>query len=118
MINRISRTRDITSSDRNNKITTEIYYSKGGMNYFTNNNEKRGYYFGIMPEEYKDGWKTCTAFSGVKTCILEVNRQSKSAYEKAKAMFDNYENKYLKTFCEQKGYTLVDINNYVERERD
>lgn len=55
MINRISRTRDITSSDRNNKITTEIYYSKDGMNYFTSNNEKRGYYFGIMPEEYKDG---------------------------------------------------------------
>lgn len=119
MINRISRTRDITSSDRNNKITTEIYYSKGGMNYFTSKVEKRGYYFSIIPEEHSEsGIKTYTGFSGVKTCILEVNRQSKSAYEKAKAMFDNYENKYLKTFCEQKGYTLVDINNYIEKERD
>ena len=119
MINRISRTRDITSSDRNNKITTEIYYSKGGMNYFTSNNEKRGYYFGIMPEEYSEsGIKTYAGFSGVKTCILEVKRQSKSAYEKAKAMFDKYENEYLQAFCNKKGYTLVNINDYVERERD
>ena len=117
-MNRISRTRDIISTDRNNKITTEIYYSKGGMNYFTSNNEKRGYYFGIMPEEYKDGWKTCTAFSGIKICILEVARKSKSAYEKAKAMFDKCENEYLQNFCNQKGYTLVNINNYVEKERD
>lgn len=119
MINRISRTRDITSTDRNNKITTEIYYDKGGMSAFTTDIKKRGYYFSIIPEEYRDnGLKTYTGFSGVKTCILEVARKSKSAYEKAKAMFDNYENEYLQNFCEQKGYTLVDINNYVERERD
>lgn len=117
-MNRISRTRDIISTDRNNKITTEIYYSKGGMNYFTSNNEKRGYYFGIMPEEYKDGWKTCTAFSGIKICILEVTRKSKSAYEKAKAMFDKCENEYLQNFCNQKSYKLVDVNNYIEEEKD
>jgi hypothetical protein len=119
MINRISRTRDITSSDRNNKITTEIYYSKGGINNFTSKDEKRGYYFSIIPEAYMDnGLKTYTGFSGAKTCILEVTRKSKSAYEKAKAMLDKYENEYLQTFCEQKGYTLVDINNYIEKERD
>ena len=118
-MNRISRTRDITSNDRNNKITTEIYYSKGGMNYFTSNNEKRGYYFSIIPEKHlENGLKTYTGFSGVKTCILEVTRKSKSAYEKAKAMFDKCENEYLQNFCNQKGYTLVDINNYVEKERN
>lgn len=119
MPNRILRTRDITSKDRNNKITTEIYYNKGGLNYFTSNNEKRGYYFSIMPEEHtNDGFKTYTGFSGVKTCILEVTRKSKSAYEKAKAMLDTYENEYLQNFCDEKGYTFVDINDYVERERD
>ena len=119
MPNRISRIRDITSNDKNNKITTEIYYHKGGMNYFTSNVEKRGYYFSIMPEEHSEsGIKTYTGFSGVKTCILEVAKKSKSAYEKAKAMLDNYENKYLKNFCNEKDYTLVDVNNYVEREMD
>lgn len=118
MPNRISRIRDITSNDKNNKIVTEIYYSKGGMNYFTDRDEKRGYYFSIAPEERNDGFRTYTGFSGTKTCILEVTRKSKSAYEKAKAMLDNYENKYLKNFCNEKGYRLVDINNYIEEEKD
>lgn len=118
MPNRISRIRDIISNDKNNKITTEIYYDIGGMNYFTSEVEKRGYYFSITPEERSDGFRTYTSFSGVKTCILEVARKSKSAYDKAKAMLDKYENEYLQAFCDKKGYTLVDVNNYVEREMD
>lgn len=118
MPNRISRIRDITSNDKNNKIVTEIYYSKGGMNYFTDRDEKRGYYFSITPEERNDGFRTYTGFSGVKTCILEVARKSKSAYDKAKAMLDKYENEYLQAFCDKKGYKLVDVNNYIENERD
>lgn len=118
MPNRISRIRDIISNDKNNKITTEIYYDIGGMNYFTSEVEKRGYYFSITPEERSDGFRTYTGFSGVKTCILEVARKSKSAYDKAKAMLDKYENEYLQAFCDKKGYTLVDVNNYVEREMD
>ena len=118
MPNRISRIRDITSNDKNNKIVTEIYYSKGGMNYFTDRDEKRGYYFSITPEERSNEFRTYTGFSGVKTCILEVARKSKSAYDKAKAMLDKYENEYLQAFCDKKGYTLVDVNNYVEREMD
>ena len=118
MPNRISRTRDIISNDKNNKIVTEIYYNKGGENYFTSKVERRGYYFSIVPEKHSDGFRTYTGFSGVKTCILEVARKSKSAYEKAKAMLDNYENKYLKNFCNEKGYKLVDVNNYIEEERD
>ena len=118
MPNRISRIRDITSNDKNNKIVTEIYYDIGGMNYFTSEVEKRGYYFSITPEERSGGFRTYTGFSGVKTCILEVARKSKSAYDKAKAMLDKYENEYLQAFCDKKGYTLVDVNNYVEREMD
>lgn len=118
MPNRISRIRDITSNDTNNKIVTEIYYNKGGMNYFTDRDEKRGYYFSITPEKRSDGFRTYTGFSGAKTCILEVARKSKSAYDKAKAMLDKYENEYLQAFCDKKGYTLVDVNNYIEEERD
>lgn len=118
MPNRISRIRDIISNDKSNKITTEIYYDIGGENYFTSKIEKRGYYFSITPEEHSGGFRAYTDFSGAKTCILEVKRQSKSAYEKAKAMLDKYENKYLQDFCNKNGYTLVDINNYVEKERN
>lgn len=118
MPNRISRTRDITSNDKNNKIVTEIYYKKGGINYFTSKIEKRGYYFSITPESHKDGCVSYTGFSGIKTCVLEVGRKSKSAYKKAKTMFDKYENEYLQDFCDENGYTLVDINDYIEKERD
>lgn len=118
MPNRISRIRDINTNDKNNKITTEIYYDIGGMNYFTSEAEKRGYYFSITPEERNGEFRTYTGFSGAKTCILEVKRHSKSAYEKAKAMFDKYENEYLQNFCDKKGYTLIDIKNYVEEEKD
>lgn len=118
MPNRISRIKDIISNDKNNKIITEIYYDIGGMNYFTSKVKKRGYYFSITPEERSGKFRTYTGFSGAKTCILEVARKSKSAYKKAKAMLDNYENKYLKNFCNEKGYKLVDVNNYVEREMD
>lgn len=118
MPNRISRIRDIISNDKNNKIITEIYYDIGGMNYFTSKVKKRGYYFSITPEERSDGFRTYTGFSGVKTCILEVARKSKSAYDKAKAILDKYENEYLQAFCDKKGYTLVDINNYIEEERN
>ena len=118
MPNKISRIRDITSNDKNNKIVTEIYYNKGGENYFTSKIEKRGYYFSITPEEQSNGFRTYTGFSGVKTCVLEVARKSQSAYKKAKALFDHCENKYLQAFCNEKGYTLVDVNNYIEEERD
>ena len=118
MPNRISRIRDIISNDNNNKIITEIYQDIGGMNYFTSKVKKRGYYFSITPEERSGEFRTYTGFSGAKTCILEVARKSKSAYDKAKAMLDKYENEYLQAFCDKKGYTLVDVNNYVEREMD
>ena len=65
----------------------DLYYDLGGMNYFTNRNEARGYYLSITPVEinksnYKGNEISCVKFtggSGIKDLLLEVKRKSKKA---------------------------------------
>lgn len=68
-------------------IKTEVYYNKGGMNYFSGRAEERGYYLSVSPvkrEEIGNIVTECyTAFSGVKMLILPVKRQSDKAYQQA-----------------------------------
>ena len=64
-----------------------IYYNLGGINYFTNRNEARGYYLSITPvkinkSNYKGNEISCVKFtgcSGIKDLLLEVKRKSKKA---------------------------------------
>jgi len=62
-----------------------VYYNKGGMNYFSGRTEERGYYLSVSPVERDErGIIECyTAFSGVKTLILPVKRQSDKAYQQS-----------------------------------
>jgi len=68
-------------------IKTEVYYNKGGMNYFTSRNEERGYYLSISPvrRTYTGNIVTeiYTAFTGVKVLILPVKRQGDKSYNLA-----------------------------------
>lgn len=119
MINQIERTyaaKHETSSV--NEIKVSVYYKKGGMNYFTSRPEKRGYYFSITPQTRNGHFVTYTGFSGAKTCVLPVARQSKKSFETAKSKFNDYIDSYLKDFCNQNGYTIIDENNYTERESE
>lgn len=61
-----------------NAVEISLYYSKGGMNYFTGRVETRGYYAAVSPVERKGNMITLTAFSGGKRCVVPVSRQSKS----------------------------------------
>lgn len=80
-----------------NNIKCELYYSLGGINYFTYKREPRGYYLSVSPVERSGNMESYTAFSGNKVCLLEVARRSKSAEKKAKALID----KHLKSLVEQ-----------------
>lgn len=104
-----------------NTIECEVYYSKGGMNYFTGRNEPRGYYFSIQPLLIEDNgsWtaRSFSAFSGAKDIVLPCQRQSKKRYEEAKAMMDDLIERYLATFCENNGITITS-NEYDESERE
>lgn len=57
-------------------VDVEVFYDKGGMNYFTGKLEDRGYYLSAQPLS-KDKNSYCyTAFSGVKQLIQPAGRFS------------------------------------------
>lgn len=62
-----------------NVLKIKLYYSKGGMNYFTGTNEKRGLYLSVTPVEKKTcegGFRSesIVGFSGIKKCVKEMAR--------------------------------------------
>ena len=66
-----------------NFLKLEIYYSLGGMNYFTGRAENRGYYISISPV-YRNGiTESYTSFTGLKHCLFTVSRKSEKAYNNA-----------------------------------
>ena len=85
---------DIENSTKQLKV--ELYYSKGGMNYFTAKSETRGFYLSVVPVErqYCDNGvviESFTAFTGYKQLILEVKRYSEKGYKQSLEMIDQYE---------------------------
>ena len=71
----------------------EVYYNKGGMNYFHGKVERRGYYVSVVPVELTqcNGYQmeSFMAFSGVKVFLLEVGRKSDKAYNEAVKLAEN-----------------------------
>jgi len=66
--------------DSPNRLRLSLYYTTGGINYFSHKNEARGYYLSATPEKVEDhgfGNAVCSLMgSGVKDLVLEVGRQS------------------------------------------
>lgn len=60
-------------SGENNYLKVQLYYSKGGMNYFTSKVEERGIYLSVAPVEIvKSAGYSCEssmAFSGIKQLV-------------------------------------------------
>ncbi|MFZ9296645.1 MAG: hypothetical protein ACO259_10630 [Bacteroidia bacterium] len=87
----------------NLNLKIEVYYNKGGQNYFTYKNEARGYYLSVTPvnvekRENNIVIECYTAFSGVKVLLNEVQRQSEKGY---------------KTACELANFKIQDLKNFV-----
>lgn len=80
----------IATKSENVFLKVEVYYSLGGMNYFTYKSEPRGYYLSVTPIERIDrgGYfvETQSAFSGYKTILKEVKRKSKKAETEAEQL--------------------------------
>lgn len=65
------------TTTENHKIRFEVYYSKGGMNFFSGTKEERGYYLSVQPyEDRGNGIITMLAFSGVKRLFVAAHRFS------------------------------------------
>lgn len=79
-------------------LKCELYYSLGGMNYFTSRVEARGYYVSVSPVERGDGWESYTAFSGWKKCVVECARKGKKAEAKALEVYEATKQEMLGRF--------------------
>lgn len=83
-MNRITRLIPLKeNAEKNTHLEIQVYYSLGGMNYFTYKTEERGYYIKVTPVIKKGYCTTTTAFSGIKQCMIPCNRQSKKKAEEA-----------------------------------
>lgn len=79
-------------------LKCELYYSLGGMNYFTGRTEARGYYVSVSPVKRSDGWESYTAFSGWKKCVVECARKGKKAEAKALEVYEAAKQEMLGRF--------------------
>ena len=69
------------------ELEIQVMYDLGGYNYFTSQQEERGYYLHVTPVK-NVRLKDCTiqeytAFSGIKKFILPVARKSQKKEEQA-----------------------------------
>jgi hypothetical protein len=72
-------------------LRIRVFYDKGGMNYLTSTRTPRGYHLSVSVvdrEERENGVviESFTAYSGLRTLLLETKRQSDKAYETAVSM--------------------------------
>lgn len=73
----------------NKYLKSEVYYNKGGINYFTSKTEPRGYWASvtIVEVDRRENGVSIESFSlfgsGYKEFLFEVKKQSNKAYEKA-----------------------------------
>ena len=86
------KTEYIPTNKPNNFLKCELYYTTGGMNYFTCKNEQRGYYTSVSPVEKARGFETYTAFTGAKTLVKPCNRKSSKAEAEALAKYEETKN--------------------------
>lgn len=86
MKNKIIKSIPIINNNTCNTLEISIYYSKGGMNYFTGKDESRGIYISVSPyniESYNNNLitKSFTAFSGVKKLLKEIKRFNQKEFD-------------------------------------
>ncbi|NDE69426.1 MAG: hypothetical protein EB057_05070 [Microbacteriaceae bacterium] len=87
--NRYNQTKTIKeipiSGKPNHYYKVNLFYSKGGLNYFTYKQEERGYYLSVKAVEQKqgDGYvvESYVAFNGVKSLVQTANRFSQKTLE-------------------------------------
>ena len=105
-------------SDKGTHIKVEVFYTKGGVNYFTGTTERRGIYLSVSPVKltiYENGSRSegYVAFTGTKQFIEELKRYSdKKLNEKAIEYLttkNETTEKLIKYVCEQNNIVLNNL---------
>lgn len=91
-------------------LKVEVYYSKGGMNYFTSSNEKRGIYLSVSPVTRKENSESYMGFSGIKKHLVDMARFSQKT-------FDNFvvtpetEKELIDYVCAKNAIKVLEVTN-------
>lgn len=87
------------------QIQIKIDYNLGGMNYFNNKEEKRGYYIRFSPCKHKEVGNGIYSTEmrpmherSFKFCIKEVNRKSLKTHNALLAIFNHHLDDILKEY--------------------
>lgn len=89
-------------------LKVEVYYSKGGMNYFTSSNEKRGIYLSVSPVTREENSESYMGFSGIKKHLVDMARFSQKT-------FDNFvvspetEKELIDFVCQKNGIKVLEV---------
>lgn len=81
-----------------NVVEVKVYYSKGGMNYFTGTVERRGVYVSVTPLTVDGAVVGYTAFSGYKLFVLELGRYSPRKVEQIATQLDDHAPRIAEAF--------------------
>lgn len=78
----------------------QVYYDKGGINYFTGETDKRGYWVAVKPvtksvSENGVSWEKALMFEGFKCFLKETNRFSRKTLDSILAEVKENINKYI-----------------------
>lgn len=110
---RLTRLYPVSNNEKATHLKAEVYYALGGANMFTYRNEPRGYWVSIVPvrRENKYGCVTesFTAFTGLKTLVLPVQRKSAKKFNEAIDYFEEHISDFIKTHFSE---FEVDTENY------
>lgn len=103
---------ELKANSKATHLRISLFYKKGGINVFTYENEPRGYYLSLSPvsREERNGvvLESYTAFSGYKTCLHEVTRQTKKQETYALEMWNHRRDTYLNWFLQQTGLEIAE----------
>ena len=95
-----------------NRINVEITYSKGGLNLWTGEQERRGYWLHITPCFVEKNYTTTKAFSGNKVLLEPAKRLSRKKLDKIVGSFDMQKHIDLLNYVlERNGINKKDIKH-------
>ena len=76
-------------------LEVSVYYSKGGISYFTGQTSPRGYYLSVTPVKKGSNMVSYEMFSGFKQLLLETKRYSDKQFGQAIEMSKGVEQELI-----------------------
>lgn len=93
-------------------LRVDIDYNIGQYNYFTHQNERRGYYISVSPVAYSNNngiiTESYAAFTGVKYLLKEVTRKSTKAEKEAESIAAQIEKNLIEYVCNKNNLSIME----------